>query len=83
MKFYYLHSSSNIIRATKSRKMRQVGHVARVEARRGVYRGFVGRLKGRRTLGRPMCKWEDSIKIDLQDVGSGMDQIDLAQGRDK
>ena len=67
----------------KSRKMRQVGHVARVGARRGIYRGFVGRPEGRRTLGRPKCKWEDSIKIDLQDVGSGMDQIDLAQGRDQ
>ena len=57
--------------------------MARVGARRGVYRGFVGRREKRRTLGRPKCKWEDSVKIDLQDVGSGMGQSDLAQGRDK
>jgi hypothetical protein len=43
-----------------------------VEARRGVYRGFVERPDGRSTLGRPKCKWEDNMKIDLQDVGSGM-----------
>jgi len=53
------------------------------EARRGAYRGFVGRPEGRRTLGRPKCKGEDIIKIDLQDVGSGMGQINLAQGKDK
>ena len=83
MKFYDPHSSSNIIRAMKSRKMRQAGHVPRVGARRGVYRSFVERPEGRTTLGRPKCKWEDSIQIELQDVGSGMDQIDLTQGRDK
>jgi len=52
-------------------------------ARRGVYRGFVERPEGRRTLRRPKCKWEDNIKIDLHDVGSGMDQVDLAQRKDK
>jgi hypothetical protein len=83
MKFYDLHSSSNIVRTIKSRKMRQAGHVARVGVRRGVYRVFVGRPEGRRTLGRPKCKWEDRIKINLQDVGSGMDQIDLLRERDK
>jgi hypothetical protein len=83
MKFYELHSSSKIIRAMKSRKTRQAGNVARVGARRGVYRGFVGRPEERKTLGRPKGKWEGSGKIDLQDVGSGMDQADLAQGKDK
>jgi hypothetical protein len=83
MKFYDLHSSAKIIRAMKSRKTRQAGHVARVGVRRGVYRGFVGRPEERKILGRPKGKWEGSVKIDLQDVGSGMDQADLAQGRDK
>jgi hypothetical protein len=42
----------------------------------------VGRLDGERPLGRPRCKWEDNIKMDLQDVGwGGMDWIDLAQDR--
>jgi hypothetical protein len=38
--------------------------------------------EGRRPLGRPRSRWEDNIKMDLQDVGWGMDWIDLAQDRD-
>ena len=44
----------------------------------------MGKPEGRRPLGRPRHRWEDNIKIDIQDVGSeGMDWIDLAQERDK
>jgi hypothetical protein len=82
MKFYDLHSSSNIIRAMKSRKKSQAGHVARVGTKRSVYRGFVWRPEGRRTFGRLKCKWEDNINIDLQNVGAVVDQIDLAHGKD-
>jgi hypothetical protein len=39
---------------------------------RGEYRVLVGRPKGRRPLGRPRRKWEDNIKIDLQEVGWGV-----------
>jgi hypothetical protein len=42
-----------------------------------------GRPKGRRPLGRPRRRWEDNIKMDLQDVGWGMDWIRLAQDRDR
>jgi hypothetical protein len=38
---------------------------------RGVYRVLVGRLDGKRPLGRPRRRWEDNIKIDLQEVGCG------------
>jgi hypothetical protein len=38
---------------------------------RGTYRILVGRLEGRRPLGRPRCRWEDNIKMDLQEVGWG------------
>jgi hypothetical protein len=49
-----------------------------------VLRGLVGRPEGKRPLGRPKHKWEYSIKMDLQEVGSeGMDWIDLAQDRDR
>jgi hypothetical protein len=52
--------------------------------RRGGYRDLVGKPDGRRPLGRPRHKWEDNIKINLQDVSSeGMDWIDLAQDRDR
>jgi len=51
---------------------------------RGVYRVFVGNPEGRRPLGRPRRRWEDNIKIDLQEVGcGGMDWIELARDRDR
>jgi len=51
--------------------------------RRGVYGGLVGQPVGKRPLGRPRPKWEDNIKMELQEVGcGGMDWIELAQDRD-
>jgi hypothetical protein len=48
------------------------------------YRILVGRPEGRRPLGRPRRRWEDNIKMDLQDVGwLGMNWIELAQDRDR
>jgi hypothetical protein len=38
---------------------------------RGAYRILVGRPEGRRPLGRPRLRWEDNIKMDLQEVGWG------------
>jgi len=50
----------------------------------GVYRYFVGKPEGKRPLGRPRCRWEGNIKMDLQEVGlGGMDWIDLAEDRDR
>jgi len=44
----------------------------------------VGKPDGKRPFGRPTCKWEDNIKMDFQEVGSGsMDWIELAQDRDR
>jgi len=37
--------------------------------KRGVYRVLVGKPEGKRPTGRPNCRWEDNIKMDLQDVG--------------
>jgi len=51
---------------------------------RGVYRVLVGNPEGMRPLRRPRCRWEDNIKMDLQEVGcGGMDWIVLVQDRDK
>jgi len=66
------------------RRMRWAGHVERVGEGRGVYRVLVGKLEGKRPLGRPRRRWEDNIKIDLQEVGcEGMDLIELAQDVDR
>jgi hypothetical protein len=52
--------------------------------RRGVNRVLVGRPEGKRPLERPRLRWEDNIKMDLQEVGcGGMDWIALAQDRDR
>jgi len=52
--------------------------------RRGVYRVLVGKTEGKRSLGRPRRRWEDNIKMDLQEVGCGiMGWIHLAQDRDR
>jgi hypothetical protein len=78
-----LNSSPNIVRVIKSRRMRWAGHVARMGEERGVYRIFVGKLEGKRPLGRSRRRWEDNIRMDLQEVGcEGMDWIGLAQDRD-
>ena len=81
-KLNYLYSSPSIVRVIQSKRMRWVGHVARV-GERGIYRVLVGKLEGKRPLGRPRRRWEDNIKKDLQKVGcGGMDWTDLAQDRD-
>jgi len=52
--------------------------------KRGVYRVLVGKPKGKKPLGRPRHRWEDNIKMDLQEVGcGGMDWIELAEDRDR
>jgi len=52
--------------------------------RRGVYRVLVVKREGTRPLGRPRRRWEDNIKMDLQEVGCwGVDWIELAQDRDR
>jgi hypothetical protein len=78
-----LYSSPNIIRVIKSRRMRWAGNVARMGVKGGAYRILVGRPEGRRPLGRLRRRWEDNIKMDLQEVGWGMDWIELAQDRDR
>ena len=48
------------------------GHVARMGERRGVYRFLVGNPEGKRPLGITRRRWEDNIKVDLQEVGCGV-----------
>jgi hypothetical protein len=70
-------------RIFESRRLRWAGHVARMGERRGAYRALVGKPEGKRPLERPTRRWEDNIKMDLREVGWGMDWINLAQDRDR
>jgi hypothetical protein len=79
-----LYSSSSIVRVIKARRMRWAGHVARMGEVRGAYNILVGRPEGRRPLGRPKRRWEDSINMDLREIGFGdVDSIRWAQDRDR
>jgi hypothetical protein len=64
-----LYSSPDIIRQIKSRRIRFAGHVARVGEDRKVYEVLVGKPERKRPLGRPRCRWEDGIIMDLADIG--------------
>jgi hypothetical protein len=79
-----LHCSPNIVRVIQPIKMRWAGHVACMREKRGVYKVLVGKLEGKKPLGRPRCRWEDSMKMGLKEVGCGViDWIELGQGRDR
>ena len=58
----------NRIRNLKLRKLKWAGHVAHMEQTRNAYRIFVGKPEGKRPLGRPRCRWEDNIKMDLREA---------------
>ena len=57
--------------------------MARMGERRGVHRVLVGKPEGKRPLRRPRRRWEDNIKMDIQEVGGGGDWMELAQDRDR
>jgi hypothetical protein len=77
-----LYSIPNLVRLIKSRRMRWAGHVAPMGDGRVVYRVLVGEPERKRTLGRPRRKWEDNVRMDLQEVGCAcVDWIGLAQDR--
>jgi len=72
------------VRVIKSRRMRWVGHVARMGEERGVWRVLVGKPEGKRPLERPRRRWVDILGWKIQAVGCGyMDWIGLAQDRDR
>jgi hypothetical protein len=79
-----LYSSPDIIRHIKSRRMRWAGHVARMGEGRILYRVLVGEPEGRRQLGRPRRRWENGIRMDLEEIGwGGVEWIHLAQDSDR
>jgi hypothetical protein len=77
-----LYCSPTIVRVIKSTSW--AAHVARMGERRGVYSVLVWKPERKRPLRRPRRRWEDYIKMKLQEAGSGgMDGIELAQDRDR
>ena len=62
-----LYSSSNIVRVIKSRRMRWAARTARMGVRKNVYRVLLGKPEGKRPLRRLRRRWEDNIKMDLQE----------------
>ena len=72
------------MRVIKSRRLRWAGHVGRIEEGRGVHKVLVGKPEGKRPLGRPRRRWEDNIKMDLEEAGRGCgDWMEFAQDRDR
>jgi hypothetical protein len=77
--FHDLYSLPSIIRIIKSRRMRWVEHVTRMEENRNAYRLLVGKPEGKRLLGRTRCRWVNNIRMDLREVGCcDVDLIGLA-----
>jgi hypothetical protein len=72
-----------MIEGTKVRRMKWVGHITRIGERRDVFSVLVRKPEGKRPLGRPRHRWENNIKMYIQELGCGVvDWIELAQDRD-
>ena len=67
----------NIVRVIQSRRLRWAGHVARMEE--GFFKILTGKPTGKRPLGRPRRRWEDYIRMDLEEIG--INWVDSAQDR--
>ena len=79
-----LYTSTNIVWVIKLRRISWAGHVAHKGERRDINRVLVGKPDGERPLGRLRRRWEDNMKMDIQEVGcGGMDWIALTQDRDR
>ena len=66
----------------KSRRLRWAGHVARMEEGRSDFKILTGKTTGKRPLRRPRCRWEDNIRMDLEEIGiSAGNRVDSVQDR--
>ena len=67
----------------KSRRLRWTGHVAKMEESRSAFKILTGKPTGKRPLGRPRRRWEDNIRMDLEEIGINAGNcVDLTQNRD-
>ena len=78
-----MYRSLKIVRVIKSRILRLAGLIARMGKRRSVFEIVTGKPKGKRPLGRPRRRWEDNIRMDLEEIGINAGSwIDSAQDSD-
>ena len=78
-----MYRSPNIVRVIKSRRLRQAGHLARMEEGRSAFKILTGKPTGKRSLGRPRHRWEDNIRMDLEEICiNTRNWVDSAQDRD-
>ena len=64
-----MYCSPNIVRVTKSRRLRWAGHVVKMEESRRAFKILTGKPTGKKPLGRPRHRCEDNIRIDLEEIG--------------
>ena len=64
-----MYRSPNIVRVIKSRRLRWAGHVARTEEGRSALKMLTGKPTGNIPLGRPRRRWEDIIRMDIEEIG--------------
>ena len=77
-----LYRSPNIVRVIKSRRLRWAGYLARMEEGRSAFKILTGKPTGKRPLGRPRRRWEDNIRMDLEEIDiSASNWVDWAQDR--
>ena len=67
--YHSLYRSPNMFRVIKSRRLRWAGHVVRMEEGRSAFNILTGKPTRKRLLGRPKCRWEKNIRMDLQEIG--------------
>ena len=78
-----MYRSPNIVRVIKYRRLRWAGHAASMEEGTSGFKILTGKPTGKRPLGRPRRRWENNIRMDLEEIGiNTRNWIDSAQDRD-